>query len=314
MEQAQTLVFNYADLIGNALKDVYMTCLILATGLLGCVLLINYKRLKDWEENLNFFIVVVGVMLSIFYFKDFVFALEDSLAKNGEKSTELLYEYQEALNTYEYGTCSRILSPVKYYSQFIFKGTALVGGIVKMVVRMLVSFAIRCLVALAPLFLMSLLIPPLRSASINYLSILFGLCFLPIAFLFGDILMIKFISAIVAWAGVAGVSAGVGGAAGTAITGASLGTVLAAAAIPALLAFGTMYLILTVVIYIGIPFAIISLLRGASMGHAISTTMNTASNISSSVKGSASGAAKGAVNIAGSMGGKGSSGGGGGGK
>ena len=63
--------------------------------------------------------------------------------------------------------------------------------------------------------------------------------------------------------------------------GSSVGVVIAAGAIGALVAFALIFLLLCIVMYVGIPWACISLFRGAGIGNALAMSLSTAANVMS---------------------------------
>ncbi|GEM_PF-3346672 len=187
-----------------------------------------------------------------------------------------------------------------------YRGGIWIGKCIRDLMILVICGLFLILKTLSPIFIAMLTVPETKSIGVNFLTMTFGFVVSPLCMIFGDLTMIWTICQLWEHTGMAAAAgAAVGASGATAGTLAVLAAsppgaiVVAAGAIGALVAFACVFTLLCVVMYVGIPWACISLFRGAGIGNALALSLNTASNVMSVVK-AGQGAGKG---MAGKVGG-----------
>ena len=189
-----------------------------------------------------------------------------------------------------------ILSPlVAGIGGMVYKIGIWLGKAIREIMIVVLCGLFIILKTLSPIFIAMMAVPELKSIGINFLTLVFGFIMAPLCMLFGDLTMIWVASqmweqtGMLAAAGAAGasVTGGAGAAALTSLAASPPGAiVIATGALGALVSFACIFLLLCIVMYIGIPWACLSLFRGAGIGNALAMSLNTASNVMALVKNS----------------------------
>ena len=139
---------------------------------------------------------------------------------------------------------------------------------------------------LSPIFIAMLTVPETKSIGVNFLTMTFGFVMVPLCMVFGDLTMVWTVCQIWEHTGMASAVAAAIGTSGAVSGSLALlaasppgAIVVAAGAVGALIAFSCAFILLCLVMYVGIPWACISLFRGGGIGNALAMTLNTASNV-----------------------------------
>ncbi len=173
-------------------------------------------------------------------------------------------------------------------SNLLYRGGIWVGKFIRDAMILVCCGFFLILKTLSPIFIAMLTIPETKSIGVNFLTMTFGFVMLPLCMVFGDLTMLWTICQLWEHTGMAAAAASAVGASG-ATTGAlsvlaastPAAIVVVAGAAGALFSFVCVFVLLCIVMYVGIPWACISLFRGSGIGNAMAMTLNTASNIMS---------------------------------
>ncbi len=172
-----------------------------------------------------------------------------------------------------------------------YHGGIWIGKCVRDLMILVICGLFLILKTLSPIFIAMLTVPETRSIGVNFLTMTFGFVMSPLCMIFGDLTMVWTICQLWEHTGMAAAASAALGASGAAAGGLAIlaasppgAIVVAAGAIGALVAFACVFVLLCIVMYVGIPWACISLFRGGGIGNALAMSLNTASNVMSVAK------------------------------
>ncbi len=172
-----------------------------------------------------------------------------------------------------------------------YRGGIWIGKCVRDLMILICCGLFLILKTLSPIFIAMLTVPETKSIGVNFLTMTFGFVMMPLCMIFGDLTMVWTICQLWEHTGMAmaagaalGASGAVAGSLAVLAASPPGAIVVAAGAIGALVAFACVFVLLCIAMYIGIPWACISLFRGGGIGNALAMTLNTASNVMSVVK------------------------------
>lgn len=282
---------NIMQVMVDILDKMHMVCLAFALLL---ILLSVYRQYSQFGEFLGLK-YMAGVLLTIVLIglfpevSDYLFR---AMLKWGRQVTAEAEAVMKVLFDIEIDG-AWYDSIVVGISSVMYKGGIWIGRFIREIMVIVLCGLFLILKTLSPIFIAMLAVPETKSVAINFLTVAFGLVMTPLCMLFGDLTMIWVAAQMWEQTGMlVAVTAATGSLAGGAVGG-SL-TVLAssppgaitvaAGAAGALIAFVCVFVLLCVVMYVGIPWACISLFRGAGIGNALAMSLNTASNVMAVVR------------------------------
>ena len=284
---------NIMQVMVDILDKMHMVCLAFALLL---ILLSVYRQYSQFGEFLGLK-YMAGVLLTIVLIglfpevSDYLFR---AMLKWGRQVTAEAEAVMKVLFDIEIDG-AWYDSIVVGISSVMYKGGIWIGRFIREIMVIVLCGLFLILKTLSPIFIAMLAVPETKSVAINFLTVAFGLVMTPLCMLFGDLAMIWVAAqmweqtGMLAAAGAAGasVTGGAGAAALTSLAASPPGAiVIATGALGALVSFACIFLLLCIVMYIGIPWACLSLFRGAGIGNALAMSLNTASNVMAVVKNS----------------------------
>lgn len=282
---------NIMQVMLETLDRMYMVCMVFAFLIILLSIYRNYSQFGEFF-GLKY---MVGVLLTIILIalfpsvSDYLFKamLQWSRQTSGKveaiMKTLLLVEVDGSW--YD--------SLIAGIGGMVYKSGIWIGRFIREIMIIVLCGLFIILKTLSPIFIAMMTVPEVKSIGINFLTLVFGFVMAPLCMLFGDLTMIWVASqmweqtgmlAAVAATGFS-VAGGAAAAGLTALASSPPGAiVVASGAIGALVSFACIFLLLCVVVYVGIPWACISLFRGAGLGNALAMSLNTSSNVMSAVK------------------------------
>lgn len=286
----------------ETLDRMYMVCL--AFSLL-IILLSVYRNYSQFGEffGLKYMVAVLLTIVLIALFPSVSDYLFKSMLQWGRQTTGKVEAIMETLLSVEVDG-SWYDSLVNGIGGMVYKSGIWVGKFIREIMFIVLCGLFMILKTLSPIFIAMMMVPEVKSIGINFLTLVFGFIMAPLCMLFGDLTMIWVASqmweqtGMLAAVATTGISAGGGIATAglTALAGSPPGAiVIASGALGALVSFACIFLLLCIIMYVGIPWACISLFRGSGLGNALAMSLNTASNVMALVK-SGQGASKSSAN------------------
>lgn len=171
-------------------------------------------------------------------------------------------------------------------ANLLYRGGIWIGKSVRDVMILVSCGLFLILKTLSPIFIAMLTVPETKSIGVNFLTATLGFVMMPLCMVFGDLTMVWTICQLWEHTGMAtaaalalGASGGTAGALAVLASGPPGWIVVSAGAAGAMFAFACVFILLCLVMYVGIPWACISLFRGGGIGNAVAMTLNTASNV-----------------------------------
>ena len=281
---------NINQVLLNTLDQMHNVCLCIAMLIIFLSVFRNFQQFGEYF-GLRY---LVGVLLSVVFIAIFPPMAEylfkgmlkwgTDAGKRVEEAIKVLLSVEIDGSWYEAVTVG--------LANLFYRGGVWVGKCVRDLMILVFCGLFIILKTLSPLFIAMLTVPETKSVGINFLTMTFGFIMVPLCMVFGDLTMVWVVCQLWEHTGMAAAAAaavGAGGAAAgsLAILAAAPPTaiVIAAGAAGALFAFGCVFILLCVVVYIGIPWACLSLFRGGGFGNAIALSLNTVSNVMNLSKG-----------------------------
>lgn len=286
-----------AQVITSTCHDLRMVCMSIA------FLFFIFSIYKNYQEFGNFVgIKYLATLFFLFFLLIWFPKISTSLFLGtkawGVKESKLVIERMDVLMGFQLQEGGYIESTFAAIPWLFFKGSASLGLYVRELFILFLGGSFVVLNTLSPLFIGMLAVPETKSIGINWLMITFSIILSPITIIFGDLLLLWVADYMWACAGVTLIPAAGGAAKVVSMAALAAGGVaglpvvaIATAALAG--AFAMVYLLLIVVAYIGVPWAIMSLFRGGGIGNPLAMTLNTASNIMTMSRAAQSGGQKG---------------------
>lgn len=275
---------NINQVILNMLDQMHNVCICIAMLI---IFLSVYRNYQQFGEYLGIK-YLAGVLLAIVFIALFP-VMSDYLfkgmlkwgmdaGKRVEESVKVLLSIEVDGSWYE--------AVVVGIANLFYRGGIWLGKCVRDLMILVLCGLFIILKTLSPLFIAMLTVPETKTIGVNFMTMTFGFIMAPLCMVFGDLTMVWVVCQLWEHTGMAAAAATAIGASGAASAGLAIlaasppgAIVIAAGAIGALFAFGCVFVLLCVVIYIGIPWACISLFRGGGIGNALAMSLNTASNV-----------------------------------
>lgn len=269
-----------ADVINKTVDDLHSVFLLIAFVIIIISIVRNYQQLGDCF-GLKYLIVLGFVILLMLWFPKMSTALLLGTKNWGTEESKQVVERMDILMGFKLEEGGWVESLKAMGPWLFFKGAAIIGKFVREVFLVFLGGAFIVLRTLSPIFIAMLAVPETKSIGVNMLMITVAIILSPITIVFGDLLLLWCADSmwITSGAGTAIAAGAVGKVTLSALAaGATVPTVAVGSAI-AFGAFGGAYLLLIIVAYIGVPWAIMSLFRGGGIGNPLAMTLNTASNV-----------------------------------
>lgn len=280
---------NINQVILDTLEQMHNVCICFALLLIFLSVYRNYQQFGEFL-GLKY---LAGVLLAVVLIALFP-AMADKLFKGMlawgleagrrvEESVKVMLSVEVDGSWYE--------AVVVGIANLAYRGGIWIGKCIRDLMILVCCGLFLILKTLSPIFIAMLTVPETKSIGVNFLTMAFGFVMMPLCMIFGDLTMVWTICQLwehTGMAAAAGAAVGASGATAGALAILSASPpgaiVVAAGAIGALVAFSCVFVLLCVAMYVGIPWACISLFRGGGIGNALAMTLNTASNIMSVAK------------------------------
>ena len=280
---------NVNRVILDTLDQMHTVCIAFA------LLLIFFSVFRSYQQFGEYFGIkyLAGILLAVVLIAIFP-AMSDKLFKGMlawgteagrrvEESVKIMLSVEIDGSWYE--------AVVVGIANLVYRGGIWMGKSIRDLMILVLCGLFLILKTLSPIFIAMLTVPETKSIGVNFLTMTFGFVMAPLCMVFGDLTMVWTISQIWAHTGMAAAASAAIGASGAAAGSLALlaasppgAIVVAAGAIGALIAFACVFVLLCIAMYVGIPWACISLFRGGGIGNALSMSLNTASNVMSAAK------------------------------
>ncbi len=280
---------NIAQVILSTLDTMYLACMGFAFLIIMLSVYRNYTQFGEYF-GLKYMMAVLLTVVFIVVFPAMADYLFKAMLEWGRDAGKRVEEIVNVLLRME--VKGGFLDSVVTGIANLFYGSAIwVGSFIRDIMILVLCGIFLILKTLSPVFIAMMTVPETKSIAVNFLTMAFGLIMMPLCMLFGDLCLVWITCQIwehlgLASAAVAGVGAagGVGGALAVLSMNPPGMVIVAAGAMGALFAFGCVFVLLCIVMYVGIPWACLSLFRGAGIGNALAMSLNTAANVMSLAK------------------------------
>ena len=275
---------NVNQVIFDTLEQMYNVCICFALLLIFLSVYRNYQQFGEYL-GLKY---LTGVLLAVVLIAIFP-AMADHLFKGMlswglnaghrvEESVKVMLSVEIEGSWYE--------AVVVSLANLLYRGGIWVGKFIRDAMILVCCGLFLILKTLSPIFIAMLTVPETKSIGVNFLTMAFGFVMMPLCMVFGDLTLLWTICQLWEHTGMAAAAASAVGASGAAagtlavLAASPPGTiVVAAGAAGALFSFTCVFILLCLVMYVGIPWACVSLFRGGGIGNAVAMTLNTGSNI-----------------------------------
>ncbi|MDD5597958.1 MAG: hypothetical protein PHV82_08440 [Victivallaceae bacterium] len=275
---------NVNQVILDTLERMHNICICFALLLILLSIFRNYQQFGEYL-GLKY---LAGVLLAVVLIAVFP-AMADSLFKGMlswgvdagrrvEEAVKVMFSVEIEGSWYE--------AVVVGLANLFYRGGIWAGKFVRDAMILVCCGLFLILKTLSPIFIAMLTIPETKSIGVNFLTMALGFIMLPLCMVFGDLTMLWTICQLWEHTGMAAAAASAVGASGATAGALSVlaasppgAIVVVAGAAGALFSFACVFILLCIVMYVGIPWACISLFRGSGIGNAMAMTLNTASNI-----------------------------------
>lgn len=284
---------NIMQVMLETLDRMYMVCMVFAFLIILLSIYRNYSQFGEFF-GLKYMVAMLLTIVLLALFPTVSDYLFKGMLQWGRQTTGKVEAIMETLLAVEVDG-SWYDSLIAGIGNMVYKSGIWLGKAIREIMIVVLCGLFIILKTLSPIFIAMMAVPELKSIGINFLTLVFGFIMAPLCMLFGDLTMIWVASqmweqtGMLAAAGAAGasVAGGAGAAALTSLAASPPGAiVIATGALGALVSFACIFLLLCIVMYIGIPWACLSLFRGAGIGNALAMSLNTASNVMAVVKNS----------------------------
>ena len=282
---------NIMQVMLETLDRMYMVCMVFAFLIILLSIYRNYSQFGEFF-GLKYMVAMLLTIVLLALFPTVSGYLFKGMLQWGRQTTGKVEAIMETLLAVEVDG-SWYDSFIAGIGGMVYKSGIWLGKAIREIMIVVLCGLFIILKTLSPIFIAMMAVPELKSIGINFLTLVFGFIMAPLCMLFGDLTMIWVASqmweqtGMLAAAGAAGasVAGGAGAAALTSLAASPPGAiVIATGALGALVSFACIFLLLCIVMYIGIPWACLSLFRGAGIGNALAMSLNTASNVMAVVK------------------------------
>ena len=280
---------NVNQVILDTLDQMHNVCICFALLL---IFLSVYRNYQQFGEYLGIK-YLAGVLLAVLLIAVFP-AMADKLFKGMlswgldagrrvEESVKVMLSVEVDGSWYE--------AVVVGIANLTYRGGIWIGKCVRDLMILVICGLFLILKTLSPIFIAMLTVPETKSIGVNFLTMTFGFVMAPLCMVFGDLTMVWTVCQLWEHTGMAAAaSTAVGASGATAGALAILSSsppgviVVAAGAVGALVSFSCVFVLLCIAMYVGIPWACISLFRGGGIGNALAMSLNTVSNVMSLAK------------------------------
>ena len=268
----------------EALDRMYMVCMVFAFLIILLSIYRNYSQFGEFF-GLKYMVAMLLTIVLLALFPTVSDYLFKGMLQWGRQTTGKVEAIMETLLAVEVDG-SWYDSLIAGIGGMVYKSGIWLGKALREIMIVVLCGLFIILKTLSPIFIAMMAVPELKSIGINFLTLVFGFIMTPLCMLFGDLTMIWVASQMWEQTGMLA-AGGAGAAALTSLAASPPGAiVIATGALGALVSFACIFLLLCIVMYIGIPWACLSLFRGAGIGNALAMSLNTASNVMAVVKNS----------------------------
>ena len=275
---------NVNQVILNTLDQMHNVCLCFALLLIFLSVYRNYQAFGEFL-GLKY---LAGVLLALVLIALFPIMAEQlfkgiltwglEAGRRVEESVKIMLSVEVDGSWYE--------AVVIGIANLFYRGGIWIGKCIRDLMILVLCGLFIVLKTLSHSFIDMLTMPETKSIGVNFLTMTFGFVMAPLCMVFGDLTMVWTVCQIWEHTGMASAVAAAIGTSGAVSGSLALlaasppgAIVVAAGAVGALIAFSCAFILLCLVMYVGIPWACISLFRGGGIGNALAMTLNTASNV-----------------------------------
>lgn len=296
---------NITQVILSALDTMYLACMGFAFLIILLSIYRNYTQFGEYF-GLKYMVVVLLTIVFIIVFPktaDYLFKAMLEWSRDAGKRVEEIIKVLLVIEA-KGGFFDSLVAGI---ANLFYNCAVWLGSFIRDIMVLVLCGIFLIMKTLSPVFIAFLTVPETKSIAVNFLTMAFGLIMMPLCMLFGDLCMVWVICQIWEHTGLAsaataalGTGGAVGGALAVLAANPPAAVIVAAGAVGALFAFGCVFTLLCIVMYVGIPWACLSLFRGAGIGNALGMSLNTAANIMQLGK-AGHGAEKGLANTLGNI-------------
>ena len=280
---------NITQVILSALDTMYLACMGFAFLIILLSIYRNYTQFGEYF-GLKYMVAVLLTIVFIIVFPqmaDYLFKAMLEWSRDAGKRVEEIIKILLSIQA-NGGFLDAVVTGI---ANLFYNCAIWLGSFIRDIMVLVLCGIFLIMKTLSPVFIAFLTVPETKSIAVNFLTMAFGLIMMPLCMLFGDLCLVWVICQIWEHTGLAAtatVGLGTGGATGGALTALALNPpasiVIAAGIAGILLAFGCIFTLLCIVMYVGIPWACLSLFRGAGIGNALAMSLNTGANVTSLIK------------------------------
>ncbi len=275
---------NIAQVILSTLDTMYLACMGFAFLIIMLSVYRNYTQFGEYF-GLKYMMAVLLTVVFIVVFPAMADYLFKAMLEWGRDAGKRVEEIVKVLLEVQVkgGFLDSVVTGI---ANLFYSCAVWLGSFIRDIMVLVLCGIFLILKTLSPIFIAFLTVPETKSIAVNFLTMAFGLIMMPLCMLFGDLCLVWIICQIWEHTGLAmaaSTALGVGGAVGGGLAVLAMNppgaVIVAAGVVGALFAFGCVFTLLCIVMYVGIPWACLSLFRGAGIGNALAMSLNTAANV-----------------------------------
>jgi len=279
---------NISQVILSTLDTMYLACMGFAFLIIMLSVYRNYTQFGE-HFGLKYMVSVLLTVVFIIVFPKMADYLFKAMLEWGRDAGKRVEEIVKVLLVIQ-AKGGFLDSVVTGIANLFYNCAIWLGSFIRDIMVLVLCGLFLILKTLSPIFIAFLTVPETKSIAVNFLTMAFGLIMMPLCMLFGDLCMVWVIcqiwehtglaaAATIALGGAGAVGGAVGGALAVLAANPPGAVIVAAGVVGALFAFGCVFTLLCIVMYVGIPWACLSLFRGAGIGNALAMSLSTAANI-----------------------------------
>mgnify|MGYP000938523542 CR=1 FL=1 len=275
---------NITQVILSALDTMYLACMGFAFLIILLSIYRNYTQFGEYF-GLKYMVAVLLTIVFIIVFPktaDYLFKAMLEWSRDAGKRVEEIIKILLSIQA-NGGFLDAVVTGI---ANLFYNCAVWLGSFIRDIMVLVLCGIFLIMKTLSPVFIAFLTVPETKSIAVNFLTMAFGLIMMPLCMLFGDLCLVWVICQVWEHFGLAsaaaagiGTAGGAGGALAVLAANPPGMIIVAAGVVGALFAFGCVFTLLCIIMYVGIPWACLSLFRGAGIGNALVMSLNTAANI-----------------------------------